>query len=105
MKAHTQGPWGIERTRDTNWIGPLRVSGKCASIVAFTDREGLTKEALRRSDANAAVISAAASYYDAMEMAESDASDLHGDDAGYVAIPSNAWRRLKAAHRKAKGRV
>jgi hypothetical protein len=63
---HTPGPWGIERTNDTNWIGPLRTSGdgKVAAIVCSTDREGLRPDVLARNDADAAFIVRAVNAHD-----------------------------------------
>lgn len=59
--THTPGPWGIEKTKETNWIGPMRRSrdGKVAEIVCDTDRDGLTPDAIARNDANARLIAAA----------------------------------------------
>jgi hypothetical protein len=65
----TPGPWGIEQTNDTNWIGPLRADGKVAFVVADTDREGLKPEALERNDANAHLLAAAPDLYEALEEA------------------------------------
>lgn len=56
----TQGPWGIERTETTNWIGPIRErDGKVKTVVTDTDREGLREDALMESDRNAELIAAA----------------------------------------------
>lgn len=59
--AHTPGPWGIERTRGMNWIGPLRQSGdgKVSDVLFHNDRDGLRPEALMENDANANLIAAA----------------------------------------------
>jgi hypothetical protein len=57
----TPGPWGVEQTDDTNWVGPLRRSGdgKVFGVVCSTDREGLQPNVRRRHDANARLIAAA----------------------------------------------
>lgn len=56
----TRGPWGIERTETTNWIGPIRDrDGKVKTVVTDTDREGLREDALVESDRNAELIAAA----------------------------------------------
>lgn len=57
----TPGPWGIEQTGDTNWIGFMRPHDprKVELIVCTTSRESLTDEALTRNDSNARLISAA----------------------------------------------
>lgn len=61
MSEHTPGPWGIEQTNNCNWIGPMRraPSRKVKELVVHTDREGLTIDALAKSDANARLIAAA----------------------------------------------
>jgi hypothetical protein len=55
-------------------------------------------------DADARLIASAYDYHEAMKNALMDAGELDGDNAGYVAITADAWRMLKAAHAKAKGR-
>lgn len=66
---HTPGPWGIEQTDTANWIGPMRPDGvKIAEIVADTDRDGLTDEAMERNDANARLIAAAPELLEALEV-------------------------------------
>lgn len=66
---HTPGPWGIERTDDTNWIGFMRPHdpNKIELIVCTTSRESLTDEALARNDANAQLISAAPDLLEALQ--------------------------------------
>lgn len=60
MSKHTPGPWGIEQTDDTNWIGFMSPDARKAElIVCTTDRCSLTNEALERNDANARLIAAA----------------------------------------------
>lgn len=58
---HTPGPWGIEQTESSNWIGRMRLdgSGKVSELVTSTDRAHLKPEALARNDANARLIAAA----------------------------------------------
>lgn len=57
----TPGPWGVERTDNHNWVGPMRPGGqKVASVVVSLERgTGLTPAASNRSDADAALIAAA----------------------------------------------
>lgn len=68
-KKFTKGPWGIEQTKTTNWIGPMRKSGdgKIAEIVCSTNREDLELAALEREDANAALIAASPELFEALE--------------------------------------
>lgn len=69
MSKHTPGPWGIERTYDTNWIGFMRPHDpkKVQLIVCTTSRESLTDEALARNDANARLIAAAPEMFEALD--------------------------------------
>lgn len=67
--AHTPTPWGIERTRNTNWIGTLREDGKVDEIVCQTDRCELRPESLAVNDANARLIVRAVNSHDAMRRA------------------------------------
>ena len=65
---HTSGPWGIEVTDSTNWIGPMRRDGrKIHEIVCHIDREDLKPLALETSDANARLIAAAPCLLEALE--------------------------------------
>lgn len=61
MSKHTKGPWGIEQTDDTNWIGFMRPhDGKVELIVCTTARDFTLKdEAREQNDANARLIAAA----------------------------------------------
>ncbi|WP_414613948.1 hypothetical protein [Stenotrophomonas muris] len=61
MSKHTPGPWGIEQTDDTNWIGFMRPhDGKVELIVCTTARDFMLKdEAREQNDANARLIAAA----------------------------------------------
>lgn len=54
--------------------------------------------------ANAQLIAAAPDYWDAAERLSTDHSELDGDDAGYVAVPKDAFDALMAAHHKASGK-
>ncbi len=58
--THTPGPWGIEKTRDTLWIGPLRKDGtKIDVIVASIETDSsYIEEAIAEREANAQAISA-----------------------------------------------
>jgi len=58
--VHTPGPWGVEQTSVSNWIGRMRADGaKVEYIVAHTDRDYLRDDVLARNDANARLIAAA----------------------------------------------
>lgn len=85
---HTPGPWGIEETNGTNWIGPMRKSGdgKIAEIVCDTDRDRLTPEAIERSDANARLIAAAPELLAALKELRS----WYLDQTGLPAVNANA---------------
>lgn len=56
----TPGPWGVERTMTTNWIGPMRRNGdgKISIIVCDTDRDGLRAECINQNDCDAKFIAA-----------------------------------------------
>jgi len=56
MKKHTKGRIAVEQTETSNWIGTYRVNGKVGEIICETDRDGLKKSALERSDADAQLI-------------------------------------------------
>lgn len=107
---HTPGPWGVEQTGDTNWIGPLRGNGKVAEIVCSTDREGLKRSALERNDANAHLIAAAPDMLDTLRAAREFITN--GIEFGYINMPDTALgdtaTRLpglvRAAINKAEGR-
>ena len=53
--------------------------------------------------ANAHPIAAAADYWDAAEQMTTDATELEGDDAGYVAVSKEAYDALMRAHASANG--
>lgn len=58
--SYTPGPWGVEQTSCSNWIGRMRPDGtKIDYIVAHTDRDSLRDDVLVRNDANARLIAAA----------------------------------------------
>lgn len=61
-EKRTPGEWGIERTRATNWIGPMRQNGdgKINTIVCDTNRDGLKRECVEQNDADATFIAACA---------------------------------------------
>lgn len=62
VSGHTPGPWGVEQTETTNWIGPMRRHGKkVAQIVASTNRKDLKPEYLVRNDADAVLLARAPS--------------------------------------------
>lgn len=69
MSKHTPGPWGIEQTDDTNWIGFMRPHDpkKVELIVCTTSRDSLTDEALAKNDANARLIAAAPEMLEALK--------------------------------------
>lgn len=76
----TPGPWGIEQTPGTNWIGPMRKSGdgKVSTLVAHTDREGLKPDALRLNDANARLIADAPQLAADNEALRKEVEHSHG---------------------------
>ena len=49
---------------------------------------------------DAQLIAAAPDYWDAAEQMTTDATELEGDDAGYVAVSKEAYDALMAAHAK-----
>ena len=66
---HPPGPWGVEQTSCSNWIGRLRPDGtKVDHIVAHTDRDSLRSDVLVRNDANARLIAAAPEMLAALKM-------------------------------------
>lgn len=66
---HTPGPWGIEQTDDTNWIGFMRPDGrKVELIVCTTSRDNFFKpETQEQNDANARLIAAAPELLEALK--------------------------------------
>ena len=84
MTESTPGPWGVERTATTNWIGPLRKDGKVNHIIASTKRDKALKPEVRaNNDANAELISAAPELLEALrdlhDFAVTDSHYRHGD--------------------------
>lgn len=68
--VHTPGPWGVEQTTVSNWIGRMRADGsKVEYIVAHTDRDSLRNDVLVRNDANARLIAAAPELLEACAQA------------------------------------
>jgi hypothetical protein len=68
MIEYTPGPWGVEQTSCSNWIGRMRPDGtKIDHIVAHTDRDSLRDDVLVRNDANARLIAAAPDMFEALE--------------------------------------
>lgn len=68
MADWTPGPWGIEQTPDTLWVGPMRPDGdKVAGIVVYlpTGEEYLA-EYQGRQFANARLIAAAPELLEAL---------------------------------------
>lgn len=61
MSAHTPGPWGIEQTDDTNWIGFMRPHDRKVELIVCTTARDFTlkDEAREENDANARLIAAA----------------------------------------------
>ena len=94
ITTHTPGPWGIEQTGQTNWIGRMRSdgSGKIDEIVTSTDRFKLTPKATFRNDANARLIAAAPELLEALKEVVAISDRKH-----------DAWDRAKAAIAKASG--
>ena len=86
--CYTAGPWGIEQTSTTNWIGPLRKDGKVNEIVASTDRENLKPEALERNDANAKLIAIAPRMLKLLKRVDGMPSLWDGEEhwAGYKSL-------------------
>jgi hypothetical protein len=63
--VHTPGPWGVEQTTVSNWIGRMRADGsKVEYIVAHIDRDSLRDDVLVRNDANARLIALAPEMFD-----------------------------------------
>lgn len=101
MNKHTPGPWGIEQTDDTNWIGPLRVDGKINEIVASTDRKGLRDDIRSVNDANALLMAASP---DLLTVALDAVETIGNDDWPVEHEPLNdLYRKFIAVIAKAKG--
>lgn len=61
-EKRTPGKWGIEQTKNNNWIGPMRKNGdgKISIIVCETDRDGLRAECIKENDADALFVASCA---------------------------------------------
>ena len=70
MSKHTSGPWGIERTKETLWVGQLKLNGKVDAIVTRFNILGLKNEAIEQEKANARLVSAAPELLEALELAD-----------------------------------
>ncbi len=111
---HTPGPWGIEQTTVSNWIGKMRPdSKKVEYIVAHTDRDSLRHDVLVRNDANAKLISAAPDLLTAcravlasLERIASDGEIIWLDPPHCMSgVHESAIERLKGVIAQAEGRV
>lgn len=71
ISKRTQGPWGIEQSTNTLWIGPMRADGKKVAdvVVAVDYDQTYTEESLTIRRANAALIAAAPSLAEALREA------------------------------------
>lgn len=67
-RERTPTPWGIERGRDTLWIGPMRPDGNKVAIIVFYMHYGpdYTDEHNTRQVANAEFIVRAVNSHDDM---------------------------------------
>ena len=88
----TPGPWTVRVGHDVTGY-------PCYFLCGFS---GDAKRDTAMHEANARLIAAAPDYHAAVASAMQDASELEYDDAGYVAIPKEAWGALVAAHAKAE---
>lgn len=93
--TYTKGPWRVEKDTDIdgNDTGYARVFSE-----DFTHE---LSDYVNIEDAH--LIAAAPDYWDAAEQMDK-CSELEGDEAGYVAVPKDAYDALMAAHAKAEGR-
>jgi hypothetical protein len=100
---HTPGPWGIERTATTLWVGPMRRDGsKCADVVCHFDVDSLTPEATKRNTANARLIAAAPDLLAALV----DVVSIHEQvECAYAPAPCacDRYAQARAAIALAKG--
>lgn len=126
MSAHTPGPWTVKG--EDRFSGEIIASDGETHVVCFghdyndggsinarhsTAYDKVTdpnakhwNDAAYEAEAmaNAYLIAAAPDYWDAAEQMSTDASELEGDDAGYVAITKESYDALMAAHAKAEGK-
>ncbi|WP_164241985.1 hypothetical protein [Stenotrophomonas maltophilia] len=88
---HTPGPWGIEQTDDTNWIGFMRPDGKKVElIVCTTSRDNFFKpETQERNDANARLIAAAPELLEALKGLLDDVQGLMSESEGVAGLHRN----------------
>ncbi|HHA2880671.1 hypothetical protein [Stenotrophomonas maltophilia] len=100
---HTPGPWGIEQTDDTNWIGFMRPDGKKVElIVCTTSRDNFFKpETQERNDANARLIAAAPELLAALVKAERLFREIGFIAAADSARPESLWNEINNAIAKA----
>lgn len=99
---HTPAPWDIRRAKlPVDGAFDHAVSANGEVIAEAFGRSSVSH--YHDSEANARLIAAAPDYWDAAEQLSTDASELDGDDAGYVAVTKSAYDALMAAHQKAKG--
>ena len=96
--VHTPGPWGVEQTSCTNWIGPMRSGeNKINRLVAQNERDGLHNAALARNDANARLIAAAPELAEALRELHdfAEVSTLNRHHARSIAAFFSAAELLK----------
>lgn len=98
--SHTEGPWILEITDDTIWVGTGKNNNtKVDDIVIGLDIEGVTKEYKERQLANAKLIAAAPDLLEVLQKIVENVernvytTDLSEDDFTY--------RKAKAAIKKA----
>lgn len=92
MSKHTSGPWGIERTKETLWVGQLKLNGKVDAIVTSFNILGLKNEAIEKEKANARLVSAAPELLETLEEIIAISNRKH-----------DAWDKAKQVIAKAKG--
>lgn len=102
---HTPGPWGIEWTNETAWIGTMRKDGKVNEIVCNIEREGLKPEILALHDANAQLIVAAPSLLEACkEVRNTGVEQTEDGECSGVFITHEAWQWCADAIARATGK-
>lgn len=94
----TQGPWGIEQTREMLWIGPMRPDGIKVDdvVVGLTIDAELTVTAALRQYRNARLIAAAPELLEALQLVW----DAYGFDPS---VDSSIWQAAREAIAKATG--
>lgn len=105
MSKHTPGPWGIEQTDDTNWIGFMRPDGKKVElIVCTTSRDNFFKpETQEQNDANARLIAASPELLRALQAVVNDCHDLDMVPSNERGRTTTAFELAVAAIAKATG--